>query len=50
MPIIIAGANGLIGRALFQNFSQYDNVLGIDIKKGNFDNKNIKWEIADLTE
>ena len=50
MPIIITGANGFIGRALCQNSSQYDNVLGIDIKKCNFDNKNIKWEIADLTD
>ena len=50
MPIIITGANDFIGRALCQNLPQYDNVLGIDIKKGNFDNKNVKWKIADLTD
>ena len=50
MPIIITGASGFIGRALCQNLSQYDNVLGVDIKKGNFDNKNVKWKIADLTD
>jgi len=50
MPIIITGANGFIGRALCQNLSQYDNVLGIDIHKGSFDNKNITWKIADLTD
>ena len=50
MPIIITGANGFIGRALCQNLSQYDNVLGIDIKKGNFDNKSVKWKIADITD
>ena len=50
MPIIITGANGFIGRALCQNLPQYDNVLGIDIKKGNFDNKNVKWKNADLTD
>ena len=50
MPIIITGANGFIGRALCQNLPQYDNVLGIDIKKGNFDNKNVKWKIADITD
>jgi nucleoside-diphosphate-sugar epimerase len=50
MPIVITGASGFIGRALCQNLSQYDNVLGVDIKKGNFDNKNVKWKIADLTD
>jgi len=50
VPIIITGADGFIGKALCKKFSNYNNVLGIDIKKSNFDNKNIKLEIADLTD
>ena len=48
--ILITGASGFIGRALCQNLSQYNNVLGIDIKKGNFDNEKIDLEQADLTD
>ena len=50
MPIIITGASGFIGRTLCKKFSKHNNVIGLDIKKDNFINKNIKWEIADLTD